>query len=122
MEDRESRRQKPLDLRRLLSVYPRTGVVPVSLLLSYQCCTRTLLTAGVGLIAPSRPYFPDQKKAGTLISISTCSTSLSSVSTLCLVEGHSVILVKVFLITASYVNYSQLDSLAGVMAFLFLHQ
>ena len=81
-----------------------------------------MLYAAVGHISPSRPYFLDKKKAGTLISISTCSTSLSSVSTRCLVGGHSVILVKVFLITASYVNYSQLDSLAGVMAFLFLHQ
>ena len=81
-----------------------------------------ILYSAVGLTSPSRPYFPDQKKAGTFMSTRTCSTYLSSLSLICLVGGHSVILVKVFLITASYVGPFVLAPLTFLMAFFYLAQ
>ena len=81
-----------------------------------------ILYSAVGLTSPSRPYFPDQKKAGTFMSTRTCSTYLSSLSLICLVGGHSVILVKIFLSTASYVGPAVLGPLTCVMAFFYLAQ
>ena len=72
-----------------------------------------------GLISARKPNFLDQEKAGTLKFTRACSNSFHNLSTLCLicVGGHSVILVKVFLITTSYVICSHADLLADVMAF-----
>ena len=88
---------------------------------TYSCPDKILYSA-VGITLPSRPYFPDQKKAGTLMPARTCSISLSSLSLLCLAGGHSVILVKVFLITASYVGPFVLAPLTFLMAFFYLAQ
>ena len=76
--------------------------------------------SAAGLISVSSPYLVDHRQFGQLILIMVCSTSFLNVSTLRLVGGHSVILVKVLLITASYVVCSNADSLPGdVMAFYF---
>ena len=76
--------------------------------------------SAAGLISARSPYFSDHPKFGVLMFAITCSISFLSVSTLRLVGGHSVILVKVLLITASYVVCSKADSLAGdVVAFYF---
>ena len=57
--------------------------------------------SAAGLISASRPYFSDHPKYGVLMFTIACSTFFLNVSTLRLVGGHFLILVKVFLITAS---------------------
>ena len=105
-------------LARLILGWVRLG-------LSSSRCTYSrppvmVVYSAAGLISASSPYFSDYPKSGVLIFTITCSTSFFNVSTLRLVGGHSVILVKIFLITASKVLGSNAASLAGdVMAFSF---